>query len=243
VIVQRLWRDDPETLWRVMRYCVAPATMLLAPSSAAYGVERVPTQGAFVVAANHFSAIDPPLLGTFSPRALYYMAKAELLAMPVVGEVLTWTGAFPILRGHGDRAALDEARLLLRLGRPVAIFVEGERQDFGYPGAVKPGAAMLAIQEGVPVVPCGLDSFGWSRGMPRTCAVVWGEALSLEGFPATRSGYRAASRLIEETLAVLWQEAARARAAGLPETLEDGTRRHTWIRPARVRRESARTAP
>jgi 1-acyl-sn-glycerol-3-phosphate acyltransferase len=114
----------------------------------------------------------------------------------------------------------------------VAIFVEGERQDFGYPGVAKPGAAMLAIQERVPVVPCGLDSFGWAHRPSQPCAVVWGDAMSLDGFPATRPGYQAASRLIEETVTALWRQAACARAAGLPETLEDGTRRHAWIRPA-----------
>ncbi len=230
-MITRLWHEDTETLWHLMRYFVAPTTIALAPGSAAYGVERVPPQGGCVVVANHFSAIDPPLLGAFCPRALHYMAKAELLAIPVVGQILRWTGAFPIERGNGDRSALARARLLLREESAVAIFVEGERRDFGYPGAAKPGAAMLAIQEGVPVVPCGIDSFGWDRGRFPACAVVWGAPLSLAGFPATRGGYRTASRLIDCALLSLWRAAAEARLAKLPPRLGDGTLRRGWIRP------------
>ena len=100
-----IWGADVEKGWVFMRFNVVPITCgLLAPGSHSYGLDRLPETGGAVVAVNHLSAIDPPLVG-FSPsnRALWYMMKSELLEIPVVGEALTWTGAFPIRRGESDR--------------------------------------------------------------------------------------------------------------------------------------------
>ena len=85
---------------------------MLAPA-AGYGVERVPLEGGGVVAANHFSGIDHPLIGGFSPRPIYFLAKAELIEIPVVGPVLSWLGVFAVRRGEGDRDALRRARELV----------------------------------------------------------------------------------------------------------------------------------
>ena len=79
-----VWFRSPETGWRVGRMFVPRIAVWLAPS-AGYGVERVPLEGGGVVAANHFSGIDHPLIGGFSPRTIYFLAKAELLEVPVVG--------------------------------------------------------------------------------------------------------------------------------------------------------------
>ena len=85
-----LWGGDVEKGWVFMRYNVVPITaMILAPHSCAYGADRIPATGGAVLAANHLSAIDPPLVGSFSRRALWYMMKAELLDIPIVGEALT----------------------------------------------------------------------------------------------------------------------------------------------------------
>lgn len=121
-----------------MRWFVAPVAMALAPSYA-YGTERVPATGGGVIASNHLSAIDPPLVGALCPRTIFYMAKAELLALPIVGEALQWTGAFPVRRGEGDRESVRQAREIARAGHMVGVFVEGTRQRLGYPGRVLPG--------------------------------------------------------------------------------------------------------
>ena len=87
-----------------MRYFIAPATLGLAPSDG-YGAERIPPEGGAMLAANHFSGLDHPLICCFCPRPVYYMAKAELFDVPVFGELLHWTGTFPIRRGEADRDA------------------------------------------------------------------------------------------------------------------------------------------
>ena len=226
----RLWRSDVEVGWAFMRYWLAPATMAFAPSYA-YGGDRVPLAGGAVLAANHLSAIDPPLLGTFSRRAVWYMTKAELLALPVVGQLFTWAGGFPIRRGESDRDGIRTARELVGEGRVVGVFAEGTRQRLGYPGPIHPGAAMIAMQEAVPVVPVGLESFGWSLGNRRPCCVVFGEPIRFDELPRSGRGYREASRALEAEIRRLWRQAAEAVAAGFPLELPDGTRRSGWVRP------------
>jgi 1-acyl-sn-glycerol-3-phosphate acyltransferase len=226
----RLLDENPERTWRFARRIVPPIIDRLAPSWG-YGHELMPATGGAVVAVNHFSAIDPALLGVHSLRALYYMAKIELLDVPIAGEILRWTGAFAVRRGEGDRDSIRVARWAAREGHVVAVFAEGTRQQHGRPGPMHSGAAMLAIQEEVPIVPCALDSFGWSFKNRRECCVVWGAPLRLD-LPRTGKGYKEGTRLIEELVADLWRLAAQAVSDGFPEVLPNGLRRR---RPPHLR--------
>lgn len=234
--VPKLWREDPELLWPyLLRYTVSPITLWLVRGSYGYGLDRVPAEGGGVIAANHLSAIDPPLLGAFSPRSVYFMAKAELFAIPVVGEAFMWAGGFPIRRGEGDRESLRQAREIVRDGHMVGVFVEGTRQRFGYPGEVHPGAVMIAMQEEAPVVPCGIYSFGWTRKNRMSCAVVWGERMRLDGYPRSGRGYREAAEALRAELLRLWRLAAEAVAAGFPPRLADGAVRSGLPKPSATR--------
>jgi 1-acyl-sn-glycerol-3-phosphate acyltransferase len=220
----RTWFDNPETGWRFGRMVVTPITVLLAPS-AGYGVERVPAEGGAVVAANHFSGIDHPLIGSYSPRTLYFLAKSELMDLPILGSALRSLGVFGVRRGESDREAVRQARALVRGGELVVVHVEGTRQRFGHPGPLHPGGLMVAIQEGVPVIPLGLDTFGWSPRNRRKCAVVWGEPMRVDELPRNRRGYAEGSERVGAEIVRLWRLAAEAAAAGLPEELPDGARR------------------
>jgi len=228
--IPKLWREDPETLWPYARHLATPVTFWLAPSYG-YGLERVPMAGGGVIAANHLSAIDPSLLGSLCPRSIYYMAKKELLDMPFVGDVLMWTGAFPVRRGAGDRESLRQAREIARDGHMVGVFVEGTRQRFGYPGEVLPGATMIALQEGVPIVPCGIYSFGWTKNNRMPCAVVWGDPVDLSGLPRSGRGYKQAADIVGAAILRLWRQAGEAIAAGFPAELPDGARRSGAVYP------------
>ncbi len=224
--IPKLWREDPEVLWIPLRWPVAGAMHgFLAPGSRAYGLDRVPLSGGGVMAANHLAAIDHTLIGINSPRTMFYMAKAELMGMPVVGELLSWTGAFPVRRGEADRDALREARRAVREGHVVGVHVEGTRQRLGYPGEVKIGGMMIAMQEGVPIFPCGVETFGWSLKNRRSCAAVWGDPISLEGLRRNKAGYQEATEIVGAALLKLWRQAGEAVAAGLPPELPDGTKR------------------
>jgi 1-acyl-sn-glycerol-3-phosphate acyltransferase len=224
----KLWGEDPERIWPFARGLVIPPALALAPA-AGYGLDRVPLEGGGVVAANHFSGIDHPLIGGFCPRPIYFLAKAELFEVPLVGDFLHWIGTFPVRRGIGDRDALRWARKLVREGKLVGVHVEGTRQRFGHPGPVQTGGLMIALQEGAPVIPCAVDTFGWSLTNRRRCAVVWGEPLDLTHLPRNREGYGRAAEIVGGEIVRLWRLAAEAAAAGLPPELPDGARRYRAI--------------
>ena len=233
-----LWGADVEKGWIFMRFNVVPiTTKWLAPGSYSYGLDRLPETGGAVLAVNHLSAIDPPLIGSFSNRAIFYMAKAEILAIPVVGEALTWTGGFPVRRGESDREGLRTARELVREGHVVGLFVEGTRQRFGYPGAVHSGALMVAMKEGVPVIPAGVETFGWSHKNRRACCVVWGQPMTFNGITCNGTGYKEAAEILRLQILRLWRQAAEAVIAGFPPTLQDGTLRYSWPRARQFHRQ------
>jgi 1-acyl-sn-glycerol-3-phosphate acyltransferase len=224
--IERLWGGGPETAYpRVLRWTVVPYTALWLSPSYGYGLDRLPASGGAVLAANHLSAIDPPLIGSFTRRAIWYMMKSELHEMPFIGEALTWAGAFPIRRGESDREGLRRARELVRDGHVVGMFAEGTRQRLGYPGPMHPGAVMLAMTENVPIVPVGVESFGWSRKNRRPSCVVFGEPMAFDGLPRNGRGYKEATELLRVEIVRLWRQAAEAIVAGFPEQLPDGTPR------------------
>lgn len=119
------------------------------------GAENVPLSGGVVVAANHISNLDPPLLGIALPRPVSYMAKKELFALPVLGGILPHLNAFPVDRQAGGTAALRAALRLIKEGRCVGIFPEGGRNVSGT-NQEKAGAAFLAAASGAPVVPAAI---------------------------------------------------------------------------------------
>ena len=154
-----------------------------------------------------------------------------------MGEALTWTGGFPVRRGEPDRSGLRRARDLVREGHLVGVFVEGTRQRFGYPGEVHPGAPLVAMKEGVPVIPAAVETFGWSRKNRRACCVVWGTPMSFAGFACNGSGYKEAAEILRLEILHLWRQAARGGGDGFPATLQDGTPRHGWPRAREFHRQ------
>jgi 1-acyl-sn-glycerol-3-phosphate acyltransferase len=224
-LVPRSWRGDPDRFWAVFRPIVKPIALALAPA-AAYGVERIPRDRGAVLAANHFSGIDHPLIGCFVPGTTYFLAKSELFEIPVIGDWLEIMGVISIRRGESDRDALRRSREEVRNGHVVCVHIEGTRQRLGYPGPIHTGGLMIAMQEGAPVVPLGLDTFRWSPTNRRHCALVFGEPLELDGLPRNRAGYTEAGELVRTEIVRLWRLAAEAAAAGLPPELPDGTPRN-----------------
>ncbi len=117
-----------------------------------YHTSRIPRQGAFILASNHISNLDPVLLGISSVRRLNFMAKTELFK-GFLGFFLTELGSFPVKRGESDFGAMREALRRLKDGRVLLIFVEGTRRTGSAPSKAQPGIGFLAMKSGVPIVP------------------------------------------------------------------------------------------
>ena len=139
------------------------------------GAEKIPRDGGLIVAANHISNFDPPILGTALPRPVSYMAKKELFAMPVLKTILPWLYAFPVDREAGGTAALRAALRMLKEGRCVGIFPEGGRNVTGT-NDEKGGAAFLAAASGAPVIPTAIVGTRRLRPFGRV-TVVFGDPM------------------------------------------------------------------
>lgn len=116
------------------------------------GSENVPPSGPLILACNHLSYLDPPLLGSFCPRRIRYMAKKELFAVPILGAVIRALGAYAVDRRGGAAAAIKRSLQVLESGGAVGIFPEGTRNRRGEVPA-QTGVALLASLSQVPVVP------------------------------------------------------------------------------------------
>ncbi len=183
-----------------------------------YGKERVPRAGGVVVACNHFSWIDPAVLGAASPRTLYYMAKVEAHRVPGLGTLIRSFGCFPVRRGESDREAVRTMRQIVRDGLALGLFVEGTRQQSGVPGSVQAGAAMVAIQEGVPIVPVAVHgSQTWKPGNFHPVSIAWGEPLTFDGLPRGGKGYKEASAVLESEIRRLWEWLVTMHERGRPD--------------------------
>lgn len=117
------------------------------------GLEKVPKSGGVLLAANHQSFADPPLVGCFLDRAIFYFAKEELFKVPVLGWIIKHVNAFPVKRFEHDIGAFKRAQHLLENGQVVLVFPEGRRNRSGLVGKAKSGVGMLAYKAKVPVVP------------------------------------------------------------------------------------------
>lgn len=150
-----------------------------------FGANNVPPAGPVIVACNHVSYFDPPLLGTACPRRIRYMAKAELFNMPVLGPAITAFGAYPVDRHGTPMAAVRRSVEVLRRGEVIGIFPEGTRNLDGTVRA-REGVALLASLGKSPVVPAAVAGTG-EAGRFRRFEVFFGPPLTLpEGRKATR---------------------------------------------------------
>jgi 1-acyl-sn-glycerol-3-phosphate acyltransferase len=208
--------NTTEAVWGVGRYTLAPIVRFVAPQRT-YGAERVPRTGGIVLALNHFSWVDPPAFGSACPRTIYYVAKIEAHVVPGLGQLIRAFGTRSVRRGESDREAVREMRNLVREGHALGMFVEGTRQRSGVPGEAKPGAAMVALQEEVPVVPAAIHgSQYWRLGNFHPVSIAWGEPMDLEGLPRSGKGYREATKLIQEEVHRLWRFLTEMHELGRP---------------------------
>lgn len=121
------------------------------------GREHIPSEGAVIIAPNHKSYFDPPLVGVaIKKRVVHYMAKEELFRNPFFGWILRQFGTFPVKRGSVDRTAVRQAVKELKNGNALGIFPEGTRIKRSGLGRFHSGMASLALMTGTSVIPVAI---------------------------------------------------------------------------------------
>jgi len=148
------------------------------------GTANVPRSGAVLMVSNHVGAVDPAIIGAWTPRPVWFMAKAELFKG---GWAWLMRGyhAFPVIRHSPDRTALRRAFGLLKQGSAVVLFPEGHRSDNARLLRAEPGAGFVARRSGAPLVPIAITGsqnvLGRRNKVPRRAevAMTFGEPFQL----------------------------------------------------------------
>ena len=133
-------------------------------------VDRIPREGPVIIAANHASNLDVPVIGSSlmyrTGRRWQWLGKRELFDWPIVGVIARHGGVHAVDRGAADVEAYRLAKRILDEGHVLFVFPEGTRSQDGRLQEAHDGAAVLALRTGAPIVPVGIaGSFDrWPRG-------------------------------------------------------------------------------
>src|SRR6516162_7126944 len=136
-----------------------------------YNAERVPLQGPVILASNHASFIDPPLVGAGLKRGINYLARENLFRFPVLGWILHRWKVVPVDREGGGAKGLKAILDRLLAGGAIILFPEGTRTRDGHLQPARSGIGLTVIKSSAPVVPVRVfgtfEAFGRSRRFPR----------------------------------------------------------------------------
>jgi 1-acyl-sn-glycerol-3-phosphate acyltransferase len=199
-------------------------------------VDEIPRTGPVIIAANHSSNLDVPVLGSsLMPRIgrrFQWLGKKELFDWPIVGWIARNGGVHAIDRGAADVEAFRLAARILEDGHALFVFPEGTRSRDGALGEGRDGVAVLALRTGAPIVPVGVAGSyeRWPRGQKlphpggRVTVRVGSPFRLADELPADldrRAAKTAATDLIMRRIAELLPERQRGRygtiAPGVPE--------------------------
>lgn len=172
--------------------------------------EKIPESGPLIVCCNHVSMKDPVLLAIAFKQQVFYMAKSELFENKFVSFIIRGLGAFPVVRGAGDTAAMDTSKNLLQNGKALGIFIEGTRSKDGSLGKPHSGAVLLAYQNHVPVLPmCITAKEGKAPHMFHKVVISCGDVIQPEELGIENgqgSEFRKASRMVMDRIAELREQ-------------------------------------
>ena len=177
------------------------------------GSENFPTDGPFLIASNHASHFDPPLVGCHVPRQMRFFARKSLWNNKLVAWWMDQVETIPVERDSGDVGAIKRVLQALRENRAVVLFPEGTRSPDGQLQKPKAGVGLMACKTGVPVVPCrvygSFEAFGKGRVIPRfgtPISIVFGPPITAAEYDDPSLGkarYDTAAQRIMERIAAL----------------------------------------
>lgn len=150
-----------------------------------YGAENVPAAGPAILASNHASFLDPPLVGAATTREINYLARDTLFRFPVIGSILRNVNAVPVDREGKGAAGLRAIMDRLKQGGAIILFPEGTRTPDGELKEAKSGIGFTVLKSPAPVVPVRV--FGTFAALnrrqsvprPHRVAVVFGRPIDL----------------------------------------------------------------
>lgn len=198
--------------YRSVRYLVGLIVKVLR-GFGVEGRENIPERGGAIIASNHRSYVDPPVVTAAISRELYFLAKRELFGNKVFGGLISSLNAVPISRDKIDRKGLKGAIEILNQGNLLLVFPEGTRSkkdDFLEP---KLGVGKLALEAGVPIVPTLVSNtrhFLKNIFTGRKVKVSFGEPLNLDylkGFTKDKQGYQEIANEVMSRIKNLRKEA------------------------------------
>lgn len=129
------------------------------------GKENIPAQGAFILAGNHVSYLDPIIFGVSCPRSLKYLAKAELFKNPFFNWLFRHINTLPLKRNVSDVSAMKQALKQLKGGNGLILFPEGTRGTGAVLQKGLAGVGFLARKARVPVIPAFVK--GTEKALPK----------------------------------------------------------------------------
>ncbi len=174
--------------------------------------ERIPEEGPLIIAVNHSSYVDPPLAGICSRRAVYYLARKNLLEWPFFGPLFPDMNVIPVERDGNDMSALREVIKKVREGNGVVLFPEGTRSRDGALQPARAGIGLVIAKTRATVLPMRIfgafEAFPKGSKLPhlRPITVVIGEPIRFapeEIEPTTRETYQRLSDRVMESIAAL----------------------------------------
>ncbi len=169
------------------------------------GAENIPADEGFVLCANHTSMCDVIVLAVAMDRQIRYMAKKEVLKVPVIGAFLRSLGAFAVDRGAADLGAIKKATTIIEDGGVVCMFPQGHR----YPKvavrstAFRSGVGLVAYRAGCGIMPAYIKTSSGAAGFFRRTDVIFGEFIpnSELGFESGgNSEYKNAAQMLFECI-------------------------------------------
>ena len=174
------------TFWYLLGYSLSKALAKTFFNYRVIGAENMIEEGPCIIAANHCSFLDPPLVGVACKRAIHYLARKSLLDVPVLGPILPELNVIPVDQKNPERSALMGIIRVVKSGGAALIFPEGSRSPDGQLQPAQPGIGMVVAKTGAPVVPVRIE--GSFEALPRGAAFLRLRPVTVRIQPAIRFG-------------------------------------------------------
>ena len=172
------------------------------------GTENIPEEGGFIIASNHLRALDPLYIALgVEKRQIYFMGKQELFRKPIIGTLFKKANGFPVVRGRGDKEAVEYAIRVVQEGHILGIFPEGTRSKDLKPSRAKSGIGLIAREAKANILPVSIYNRDEMKKGSRL-TIRFGEVIPYEELGFTEAGSREevknCAKIVMDKIVKLW---------------------------------------